>query len=111
MIKSWSQKYPWSTVHCNKLAISDVTEIKVSTNCFSFPGLRERLAAGEDIICAEGYVIELESRCYLQAGAFVPEIVLENGNVLRAFQEELVHAGSDVVEALTVSEDGKATQS
>ena len=32
------------------------------------PGLIERLAAGA-VICAEGYVFELERRGYLQAGA------------------------------------------
>ena len=39
-------------------------------------GLRERLAAGP-VICAEGYLFELERRGYLQAGPFVPEVVLE----------------------------------
>ena len=41
------------------------------------PGLLERLAAGP-VICAEGYLFELERRGYLQAGAFVPEVVLEH---------------------------------
>ncbi len=35
-------------------------------------GLLERLAEGP-VICAEGYLFELERRGYLQAGAFVPE--------------------------------------
>ena len=39
-------------------------------------GLLERLAAGP-VICAEGYLFELERRGYLQAGAYVPEVVLE----------------------------------
>ena len=39
-------------------------------------GLRQRLEAGP-LICAEGYLFELERRGYLQAGAFVPEVVLE----------------------------------
>ncbi|MCH8189235.1 MAG: homocysteine S-methyltransferase family protein, partial [Proteobacteria bacterium] len=39
-------------------------------------GLLERLAEGP-VICAEGYLFELESRGYLQAGGFVPEVVLE----------------------------------
>ena len=34
------------------------------------PGLMKRLAAGA-VVCAEGYVFELERRGYLQAGAFV----------------------------------------
>ena len=37
----------------------------------------QRLDAGP-VICAEGYVFELERRGYLQAGAFVPEVVLEH---------------------------------
>ena len=39
------------------------------------PGLLERLDEGP-VICAEGYLFELERRGYLQAGAFVPEVVL-----------------------------------
>jgi betaine-homocysteine S-methyltransferase len=30
------------------------------------------------VICAEGYLFELERRGYLQAGGFVPEVVLEH---------------------------------
>lgn len=66
-------------------------------------GLLQRLESGEEIICAEGYLLEFEARCYLQGGAYVPEVVLENSHLLRALHEEFVHAGSDVVEALTVS--------
>src|SRR6476659_3077315 len=53
------------------------------------------------VICAEGYVFELERRGYLQAGAFVPEVVLEHPEVVRQLHLEFVHSGSDVVEALT----------
>jgi betaine-homocysteine S-methyltransferase len=53
------------------------------------------------VICAEGYVFEFERRGYLQAGAFVPEIVLERPDLVRSLHEELVHAGSDVVLAFT----------
>src|SRR5579885_3620729 len=63
-------------------------------------GLIERLAEGP-VICAEGYLFELERRGYLQAGAFVPEVVLENPQVVAELHEEFVHAGSDVVEAFT----------
>lgn len=62
--------------------------------------LLERLARGS-VVCAEGYVWELERRGYLQAGAFVPEVVLDHPEVVRELHRELVHAGSDVVEALT----------
>jgi betaine-homocysteine S-methyltransferase len=64
------------------------------------PGLLARLAAGP-VICAEGYLFELERRGYLQAGAFVPEVVLEHPDKVRSLHEEFVHAGSDVVEAFT----------
>ena len=62
--------------------------------------LLERLDQGP-VICAEGYVFELERRGYLQAGAFVPEVVLEHPEVVAQLHRDFVHAGSDVVEALT----------
>jgi betaine-homocysteine S-methyltransferase len=63
-------------------------------------GLLERLAQGP-VICAEGYLFECERRGYLQAGAFVPEVVLEHPEVVTELHREFVHAGSDVVEAFT----------
>ncbi|CAN5737425.1 hypothetical protein BH20ACT4_BH20ACT4_02380 [soil metagenome] len=62
--------------------------------------LHDRLADGP-VICAEGYLFELERRGYLQAGAFVPEVVLEHPEVVAQLHREFVHAGSDVVEAFT----------
>jgi betaine-homocysteine S-methyltransferase len=53
------------------------------------------------IVCAEGYLFELERRGYLQAGAFVPEVVLEHPEKVAQLHEEFVHAGSDVVQAFT----------
>jgi betaine-homocysteine S-methyltransferase len=64
------------------------------------PGLMERLAQGP-VVCAEGYLFEFERRGYLQAGAFVPEIVIERPDLVRVLHEEFVHAGSDVVLAFT----------
>jgi betaine-homocysteine S-methyltransferase len=66
----------------------------------SGPGLLERLQAGP-VICAEGYLFEFERRGYLQAGAFVPEVVLEEPGLVEQLHREFVHAGSDVVEAFT----------
>ncbi len=63
-------------------------------------GLLERLDQGP-VICAEGYLFELERRGYLQAGAFVPEVVLEHPELVAQLHREFVHAGSDVVEAFT----------
>jgi methionine synthase I (cobalamin-dependent) len=63
-------------------------------------GLLERLQDGV-VVCAEGYLFECERRGYLQAGAFVPEVVLDHPEVVAQLHREFVHAGSDVVEAFT----------
>jgi betaine-homocysteine S-methyltransferase len=63
-------------------------------------GLLERLEHGH-VICAEGYLFELERRGYVQAGAFVPEVVLDHPEQVTQLHREFVHAGSDVVEAFT----------
>jgi methionine synthase I (cobalamin-dependent) len=62
--------------------------------------LLERLEQGP-VICAEGYLFELERRGYLQAGGFVPEVVIEHPEKVAELHREFVHAGSDVVEAFT----------
>jgi betaine-homocysteine S-methyltransferase len=53
------------------------------------------------VVCAEGYLFECERRGYLQAGAFVPEVVLDHPEVVSELHREFAHAGSDVVEAFT----------
>ena len=63
-------------------------------------GLLDRVEHGP-VICAEGYLFELERRGYVQAGAFVPEVVLEHPEVVAQLHREFVHAGSDVVQAFT----------
>lgn len=62
--------------------------------------LLERMADGP-VLVAEGYLFELERRGYIQAGAFVPEVVLEHPEVVKQLHTEFVRAGSDVVEAFT----------
>src|SRR5918994_4009209 len=62
--------------------------------------LLDRLAQGP-VICAEGYLFEFERRGYLQAGAYVPEVVLEHPELVAELHREFVHAGSDTVEAFT----------
>ncbi len=64
------------------------------------PDLLE-LLRDRPVVCAEGYLFECERRGYLQAGAFVPEVVLEHPEVVEGLHREFVHAGSDVVEAFT----------
>ena len=63
-------------------------------------GLMARLAKGP-VICAEGYLFELERRGYVSAGAFVPEVVLDHPEAVTQLHRDFVHAGSDVVEAFT----------
>ena len=62
--------------------------------------LKERLDK-DAVICAEGYLFELERRGYLQAGAFVPEVVLDHPEVVLQLHREFLRAGSDVVVAFT----------
>jgi len=63
-------------------------------------GLAERLQEGA-VICAEGYLFEMERRGYVQAGAFVPEVVLSNPEVVIQLHREFLRAGTDVIEAFT----------
>jgi betaine-homocysteine S-methyltransferase len=62
--------------------------------------LTERLDAGP-VICAEGFLFELERRGYLSAGEFVPEVALEHPDALKALHVDYQRAGSDIVEAFT----------
>jgi betaine-homocysteine S-methyltransferase len=64
------------------------------------PGLQQRLAEGV-VVGAEGYVFELERRGYVQAGPFVPEVILDAPDALRQLHRELLRAGADVMVALT----------
>ncbi|MDN5789862.1 MAG: homocysteine S-methyltransferase family protein [Micrococcales bacterium] len=62
--------------------------------------LTERLDVGP-VICAEGFLFELERRGYLSAGEFVPEVALEYPDALRTLHIDYQRAGSDIVEAFT----------
>ncbi|TLP71828.1 homocysteine S-methyltransferase family protein [Nesterenkonia sphaerica] len=62
--------------------------------------LTARLDAGP-VICAEGFLFELERRGYLTAGEFVPEVALEHPEALRALHVDFQRAGSHIVEAFT----------
>jgi betaine-homocysteine S-methyltransferase len=62
--------------------------------------LTARLDAGP-VICAEGFLFELERRGYLSAGEFVPEVALEYPDALRTLHVDYQRAGSDIVEAFT----------
>ncbi|MBO0781696.1 MAG: homocysteine S-methyltransferase family protein [Ktedonobacteraceae bacterium] len=63
-------------------------------------GILERLAQGV-VIGAEGYVFELERRGYIQAGPYVPEVVLDFPEAVKELHREYLRAGSEVMVALT----------
>src|SRR5210317_1703527 len=74
--------------------------------------LKERLDKGP-VICAEGFLFEIERRGYMASGEFVPMVSLDHPEVLENLHREFQHAGSDVVEAFTYNvwkEDDKAAQ-
>ena len=60
----------------------------------------ERLDAGP-VICAEGFLFEVEKRGYLASGEFVPMVSLEHPEALENLHKDFQHAGSDIVEAFT----------
>ena len=62
--------------------------------------LIQRLNKGP-VICAEGFLFEIEKRGYLSAGEFVPMVSLEHPEALENLHKDFQHAGSDVVEAFT----------
>ncbi|MDB9898553.1 homocysteine S-methyltransferase family protein [Gammaproteobacteria bacterium] len=62
--------------------------------------LIQRLNEGP-VICAEGFLFEIEKRGYLSAGEFVPMVSLEHPEALENLHKDFQHAGSDVVEAFT----------
>ena len=53
--------------------------------------LTQRLDQGP-LICAEGFLFELERRGYLSAGEFVPEVALLRPDALEALHREFQHA-------------------
>lgn len=64
--------------------------------------LEERLASGESVICAEGYLLALARRGYISHGAFIPDVVLENPEMVKLLHYEFAHCGSDVMQAFQV---------
>ncbi len=63
-------------------------------------GLMERLNE-RPVVCAEGFLFELERRGYVAAGEFVPVVSLEAPEALRMLHRDFQRAGSDIVQAFT----------
>src|SRR5688572_24933260 len=47
-----------------------------------------------------GYIIELERRGYVVAGAFTPELAITHPDAIREMHREFLNAGSDVVQVM-----------
>ena len=62
--------------------------------------LIERLNLGP-VICAEGFLFEIERRGYMSSGEFVPMVSLEHPEALENLHRDFQHAGSDIVQAFT----------
>ena len=62
--------------------------------------LLERLNKGP-VICAEGFLFEIERRGYMSSGEFVPMVSLEPPEALETLHKDFQHAGSDIVQAFT----------
>ena len=62
--------------------------------------LIERLNSGP-VICAEGFLFEIERRGYMSSGEFVPMVALDHPEVLENLHKEFQHAGSDIVQSFT----------
>ena len=62
----------------------------------------ERLAAGETILCAEGYLLALCRMGYIAKGVWIPQFILDQPEVLRGVHYQFTHAGTDVSEAFQV---------
>ena len=70
------------------------------------------LRLSEGVVLGDGgYLLELERRGYVQAGAFVPEVSITHPQALAGIHREFVGAGADVIQTLTfyASEDKLAT--
>jgi betaine-homocysteine S-methyltransferase len=62
--------------------------------------IQQRIAEGV-ILGAEGYVFELERRGYIQAGPYVPEVILDAPEAVLELHREFLRAGAEVMVALT----------
>ena len=47
-----------------------------------------------------GYIVALEQRGYVVAGAFTPELAVEHPNAIRSMHEEMLNSGSEVIQVM-----------
>lgn len=68
-----------------------------------FVDLVDYIKSGNRLVIAEGVLFEFVRRGQIRAGSLVPEVVIDNPEAVRAVHQEFCDAGSDVVQAFTVS--------
>ena len=62
-------------------------------------GILEMLA--DDVVLGDGgYIVELEKRGYVIAGAFTPELALEYPDAIRELHREFLRAGAEVLQVM-----------
>ena len=62
-------------------------------------GILEQLSEG--IVLGDGgYIVELEQRGWVTAGAFTPEVALEHPGAIRELYSEMANAGADVIQVM-----------
>jgi betaine-homocysteine S-methyltransferase len=62
-------------------------------------GILEQLSEG--IVLGDGgYIVELEQRGWVTAGAFTPEVALEHPGAIRELYSEMVNGGADVIQVM-----------
>ena len=62
-------------------------------------GILERLSEGV-VLGDGGYIIELEQRGYVVAGAFTPELAITHPDAIRELHREMKYAGCDVLQVM-----------
>ena len=62
-------------------------------------GILERLAEGV-VLGDGGYIVELEQRGYVVAGAFTPEVAVTHPEAIRELHYEMKNAGCDVLQVM-----------
>src|SRR5262245_26121735 len=62
-------------------------------------GILERLKEGV-VLGDGGYIVELERRGYVVAGAFTPEVALTHPVAIRAMHDEMLNGGAEVLQVM-----------
>ena len=62
-------------------------------------GILEQLSEGV-VLGDGGYIVQLEQRGWVTAGAFTPEVALDHPSAIRELYSEMANAGVDVIQVM-----------